>query len=86
MLSEAGHGIRQRDLLLTDLAGGPSYVGCFECSENHPFTSMGGGGKEAGAECSYCFVTLLFSWGKMIATLELIHLKIHWQKSNVPFK
>lgn len=47
MLSEAGHGIRQRDLLLTDLAGGPSYVGCFECSENHPFTSMGGGGERS---------------------------------------
>lgn len=40
MISQAGHGIGQPDLLLTDLAGGPSYVGCFECSENHPFTSL----------------------------------------------
>lgn len=29
ILSQAGHGIGQADLLLTDLTGGPSYVGCF---------------------------------------------------------
>lgn len=60
MLSQAGHGIGQPDLLLTDLAGGPSYVGCFECSENHLFTSLRKK-KEAGTECSYCSVMLLFS-------------------------
>lgn len=76
ILSQAGHGIGQADSSLTDLAGGPSYVGCFQCNENHPFTRLRK--KKSTKSVVIAMLMFLFSCEKMTGTLEPIHLKISW--------